>query len=148
MPPRRAPIGGHTRNLGMYPDQESNPQLFGVCVGGGGDAPTNRAIWPRPNFHSDWLKWSPASGQLWKDILKMWSHRTEGSLLRGGSPLGGSCLPPRNMCFQCDQAEICCCCVEPMKWVHSLQQLPCSDRSVKITEITNLKIGPSVNGLL
>ena len=34
--------GDWTRNLGMCPDQESNPQPFGVWD----DAPTNLATWP------------------------------------------------------------------------------------------------------
>ena len=42
LPPIRAPTRDWTWNLGMCPDQESNPQPFGVQD----DTPTNRATQP------------------------------------------------------------------------------------------------------
>ena len=42
LPPIRTPTVDHIRNLGMCPDQKSNPQPFGVWD----HTPTKWATWP------------------------------------------------------------------------------------------------------
>ena len=48
LPPIHTPTGDGTRNLGMYPDQESNPQHVGALD----DVPTNWATQPELGPHS------------------------------------------------------------------------------------------------
>ena len=45
LPPIRTPTGDQTHNLGMCPDQESNPQAFGVQD----SAPMHWATQPGPS---------------------------------------------------------------------------------------------------